>query len=74
MDKEKNKKIDVLGASVSFLELLVLAEAVPAVDRAVCLGLERHFAFFTAVCACCLVHLARAAEAATALSVSKCHV
>ena len=60
-----------------FLEvsrLLVLAEAVPAVDRSVCRRLERYFAFFAAVGAYRLVHFAWAAEAATALSVSICHI
>ncbi len=38
-------------------ELFMLAEAIPAIDRPVCLGLEWHFAFISAISTNCLMHL-----------------
>jgi hypothetical protein len=67
MKKEKQKKsIRVL---VVQLELLVLLEAVPAVNRPSFGRLEGHFALCATVGAGCLVHFARSAVAsATAAS------
>src|SRR3990167_8750710 len=39
--------------------LFALGKTVPAVDRTVSAGLKRHLAFFPAISASCLVHLAR---------------